>query len=469
MASRFLTDPLLRLKRSFYPERFLTGRIRNGDLFLSAFSPGRNLPLWPEQRISLFPSAPDQPDPIPIPREERIRLPFLLFWPFERTVSASLRLPASVTQAEKEAAIGAMIELQLPWPIEDTLLAWKADPMDPASHHAWAILKKDMEGALERIRATGFIPRWVLPESLCVLERFLPRTSGRRARLLAPSPLSGIIDSDGGRTLCLLGRDGHILGEGAFLQTQNDPEAREKRVVDILLSFLSEGHSLPETYLRSPEGSPASLLPTVSLTAGGEEGPPARSAWAILSSSSREDSTALSFLKGTLAWQGERQEQKAGVRVLAFLTFLLIVTLIMDASVHLSRVDHRLGEARAALDLAATRALPGHRIVEPVAQLTQELGSLDREKALLSQGPDIIRIMRDLTTSPPQGIHYELISLNVTRRFFTVSGKTDSFRSVDTLIKAFSATGHMRDLVIQSAGLDIDRKTVTFRVRGRHD
>jgi hypothetical protein len=62
-----------------------------------------------------------------------------------------------------------------------------------------------------------------------------------------------------------------------------------------------------------------------------------------------------------------------------------------------------------------------------------------------------------------------MVSLVVTKHFFTVSGKTDSFKSVDRIKKALSASGHMGKLTIQSAGLDIDRKTVTFRIRGQHD
>ena len=114
-------------------------------------------------------------------------------------------------------------------------------------------------------------------------------------------------------------------------------------------------------------------------------------------------------------------------------------------------------------------ALPGHAIVMPVEQLTQEKAALDRQRHLLSRGADIIGLMKAITAAPPPGVTVELVSLSISRRFVTLSGKTGSFRSVDAFKSSLAATGLIRDISIQSAGLDIDRKTVTFRMRGRHD
>ena len=469
MASRFLTDAIGRLRRSLAPTQILTARIRNGQILLSACSPARNAPLFAEQDLAFAEEGTGSSPPLPDSEEARSHLPLVLFWPSERTVSSSLRLPPSVTASEREAAIGALIELTLPWPIDESLLAWESDPADPTSLTAWAISRTELSSWLDRLREKGLVPRWVLPESLLVLERFHP--GGREADRpsLAPLPTSGVIDEEGDRTLLLLSRNGRLLGESAFRQPRPSPELRDRRIADLLLGLLAAGHELPERFLRSPGILPTPALSGITHPEPGHPGELSLSGWSLIARRTREEAAALSFLKGSLSWQGDRAERRSGLRVLAFLSLLLAATLAVDASVHLSRVDHRLEAARAALDLAASRALPGHRIVEPLGQLTQELASLDRQKKLLSGGPDVIRIMRDLTTSPPSGISYEMVSLTVTRRFFTVNGKTDSFRSVDALKKAFEATGHMRDLSIQSAGLDIDRKTVTFRMRGRHD
>lgn len=468
MASRFLTDAIGRFRQSLAPAQILTARIRNGQILLSACSPAKNLSLWGEQILPFPPEDASSP-PLPVSAMARAHLPLVLFWPSERTVSFSLRLPPSVTASEREAAIGALIELKLPWPIEESLLAWETDPADPASMMAWAISRTELTGWLERLRERGLVPRWVLPESLLLLERFLPAPEGRSRASLSPLPTTGVIAAEEDRTLVLLSRGGRILGENAFRQSRPSPEARDRRIVDLLLSFLAAGHEIPERLIKSPGIIPTPALSGIICPEPGSPAELSLSGWRLVAKRSREEAAALSFLKGSLSWQGDRAERKSGLRVLAFLSLLLLATLVIDGSVHLSRIDHRLDAARAALDKAASRALPGHRIVEPLGQLTQELASLDRQKKLLSGGPDVIRIMRDLTTSPPSGISYEMVSLTVSRRFFTVSGKTDSFRSVDALKKAFEATGHMRDLSIQSAGLDIDRKTVTFRMRGRHD
>ena len=183
----------------------------------------------------------------------------------------------------------------------------------------------------------------------------------------------------------------------------------------------------------------------------------------------REEVSSLTFRKGSLAWQGDRAEIRSGLRSLAILSLVLLGVLLADASAHLSRMDHRVARAREALDREARKALPGHAIVMPVEQLTQEKASLDRQRHLLSRGADIIGLMKAISNAPPPGVKVELVSLAISRRFVTLSGKTGSFKSVDALKRSLAATGMLHDLSIQSAGLDIDRKTVTFRMRGRHD
>jgi hypothetical protein len=51
----------------------------------------------------------------------------------------------------------------------------------------------------------------------------------------------------------------------------------------------------------------------------------------------------------------------------------------------------------------------------------------------------------------------------------TLSGKTASFQDVEKIRTALLKTPHIRSLVVQSARLDIDRKTVAFRLGGIHD
>jgi len=462
MASRSLTDRAASLRRLFSDAQFLTGRLTPGTLHLSLASPDGRHRESEETAIGLeeLEQKPDR-ELLGLSREARARLPFLLFWPDERTLTATVTLPPSVTAKEREAVAGVEIESLLPWPLEEALLAFLPQKKNPSKIQLWAAHRPEISRLIARLGEAGLEPRWILPESLLY---FIGEEGA-----LAPST-GGLIHVDGHRVLCQIREGGAIAGVAAGrLFPAASPLERDQRILDLILSLAASGVALPERFaINLPVAAESPLFPLV-LLRNPENLPPASRAFGLLSGLSREEQSALSFRKGSLAWQGETAERQSGIRILAVLSLFLVAVLVGDASAHLSRMDHRVARAKKALDTEARAALPGHRIVMPVEQLTQEKASLDRQRHLLSRGPDIIRLMKALTTAPPAGTSYELVSLSITRRFVTLSGKTDSFRSVDTLKKSFAATGLMHDISIMSAGLDIDRKTVTFRMRGHHD
>lgn len=472
MASRFLTDKYEELVATLHPSDFLVGRIRHRTLSLECVSPRKGSGSWQRSGLPISGLPPlREYDLLPLPPLKRQATPFLLLWPSEWCIGALVELPSSVTSSEREAAISALLEPLLPWPIEEAVMAYDLDTAPQgrsSSVYAWSSPLKPLQDVLSVLQGEGFDPRWVFPESL-FLSRIL---SSETVQTPFSGHLCGLIDGDRARTHCLLVQGNHIKGETAILHDDTDGlSLREHRLADHLLCVLSAGQS-PETFYRTSDLPSSPLVDRLSLPlppSSQKPDPSGIDGWKLIRTLSRDRQIALSFRKGNLSWQGDMAEQKSGFRILGALTALLVLVLILDAGVHLSRMDHRIGRARAALDQAATQALPGHRIVEPVTQLKQEILALDRQKNLLSRGPDIIRIMKDLTAAPPNGVPFELVSLNVSKRFFTVSGKTDSFKSVDRIKKALSSAGHMKKLAILSAGLDIDRKTVTFRIRGRHD
>lgn len=462
MASRSLTDRATRLKRLFAHAHFLAGRLTPGTLHLSLTTPdGRHRESAETAvRLDMLEREPDS-ELLGLSREARARIPFLLFWPDERTLTAPVTLPPSVTAKEREAAAGVEIESLLPWPLEEALLAFLPQRKNPSKIQVWAAHRPEVSRLIARLAEAGLEPRWILPESLLYF-------TGKEGTL-APST-GGLIHVDNHRVLCQVREGGQIAGVAAGrIVFSASPLERDQRALDLILSLAASGVALPERFsINRPVAAESPLFPLV-LLGTPKNLLPASRAEELLSELSREELAALSFRKGTLAWQGETAERRAGIRALAVLSLFLVAVLVGDASAHLTRMDHRVARARRALDTEAQSALPGHRIVMPVEQLTQEKAALDRQRHLLSRGPDIIGLMKALTTAPPAGTSYELVSLSITRRFVTLSGKTDSFRSVDTLKKSFAATGLMHDLSIMSAGLDIDRKTVTFRMRGRHD
>ena len=468
MASRSLTDRARTLRNLLSPGRFLAGRLTPGTLHLGLFSPnGRHgasteaaLPLsgedWEEALLGLG-----------LPREERPRIPFLLFWPDERTLTATVGLPPTVTAAEREAVAGAEVESLLPWPLEETLLSLLPQKGNPSRLLLWAASQEEVARILTRIEESGLSPRWILPESLR-LEISPPLPFGQERQT------AGMIHVEESRAVCQIREAGPagtdiVAVSACRLPPEATPLDRDRRILDLLLSLSVSGASLPPRFaIDSPVVPESPLFPLVTPLPPVTR-PLGEAAYRVLSGYSGEELAALTFRKGPLAWQGDRAEIRKGIRSLALLSLVLAGVLVADGSAHLSRMNHRVERAREALDREARMALPGHAIVMPVEQLTQEKAALDRQRHLLSRGADIIGLMKAITAAPPPGVKVELVSLSISRRFVTLSGKTGSFRSVDAFKSYLAATGLIRDISIQSAGLDIDRKTVTFRMRGRHD
>ena len=480
MASRSLTDRTRSLRRLLSPGRFLAGRLTPGTLHLSLVSPNGRHPASGERQFSL--SDADWEGGLlemGLPTQDRERTPFLLFWPDEKTLTASIVLPPSVTAQERETVAGAEVESLLPWPLEETLFSLLPQRRNPSRVLLWAASLSEVGSFVARLEGVGLAPRWVFPESLLLTDMAsegapptLPATKGLPAN--AETGTTGVVHADGLRAICQIreagpGGDDIVAVSACRIPPGSVPLDRDRRILDLILSLAASVPFLPERFAIDVPVAPSSpLFPLVSPV---RPRPPAlgENAYRHLSRLSGEEISSLTFRKGPLAWQGDRAEIRTGLRSLAVLSLVLAGVLVADASAHLSRMDHRVARAREALVREARKALPGHAIVMPVEQLTQEKAALDRQRHLLSRGADIIGLMKAITTAPPPGVKVELVSLAISRRFVTLSGKTGSFKSVDALKSSLAATGMIHDLSIQSAGLDIDRKTVTFRMRGRHD
>ena len=480
MASRSLTDRTRSLRRLLSPGRFLAGRLTPEALHLSLISPNGRHPSSGERQFSL--SGEDWEaglKEIGLPREEREKTPFLLFWPDEKTLTSSIVLPPSVTAGERETVAGAEVEPLLPWPLEETLFSLLPRKGNPSHVLLWAASRNEVATLLSRLEESGLSPRWIFPESLLLSGPSAGDSPGALRATSAPpgegaTRIRGVIHATGWRAICQIkeagqGPDALVAVSAGRTPPGATPLDRDRRILDLILSLAASGASLPAHFDIDVPVAPESLLFPLVSPAPPTLRPPGETAYRCLAGLSGEEISSLTFRKGSLAWQGDRAEIRSGLRSLAILSLVLLGVLLADASAHLSRMDHRVARAREALDREARKALPGHAIVMPVEQLTQEKASLDRQRHLLSRGADIIGLMKAISNAPPPGVKVELVSLAISRRFVTLSGKTGSFKSVDALKRSLAATGMLHDLSIQSAGLDIDRKTVTFRMRGRHD
>lgn len=126
-------------------------------------------------------------------------------------------------------------------------------------------------------------------------------------------------------------------------------------------------------------------------------------------------------------------------------------------------------KTQAILTDLASQILRPAPVVEPLSQLTTRKNELAKQEEILSRGTDIIAILKDIAGGPDPGIPFSMVSLSIGKKSLTLSGKTASFQDVEKIRTALLKTPHIRSLVVQSARLDIDRKTVAFRLGGTHD
>jgi hypothetical protein len=175
------------------------------------------------------------------------------------------------------------------------------------------------------------------------------------------------------------------------------------------------------------------------------------------------------FRTGPIAFRKDQEHLVRKFRTLAAMGLALVLLGGIDAWIHVHGLRTRVERTRSFLDGLANQSLAPALVVEPISQLRQKRNALLDQKRFLSRGTDMIAILKDIAIAPPGNIPFEMVSVSVGNRRLSLSGKTDSFQHVEAVRQALLKSPHIRSLSVQSARLDIDRKTVAFRMGGLHD
>lgn len=435
-----------RVRRTWIPERSLTIPVTLKELI------GPSLP----QALESAGKSMDHPH-----GEET-----LLLWPSELSMAGAFRLP-SIPPEDRKTALESEIESLIPWNVEECQVAFfsKRRP-NGWEIYGWATKRQWLESALSHLTRCGMEPRYILPESLTLLlcrdetsDTLTPTSSGKLDLLLGQSP---------GRLLLLECQDSFPVRETVL--SSNDPKEGPRLLDDLILSciMMDSPEQLEVTIPSEPtEPSPDPLV---------TQGPPGQEVEMrlekIMVGIWRKGSfwrETPDFRNGALSFRKNQEYLFRGIRTLAVLSTILAALILTDGWLHVHALENRVKKTQDALENLARQALSPAPVVEPISQLTQKRNTLSKQKNILSRGTDVIGILKDIAGAPSPTIPLEMVSVSIGTHSLTLTGKTASFQDVDKIRTSLLSTPHIRTLSVQSARLDIDRKTVAFRLGGTHD
>ncbi len=385
----------------------------------------------------------------------------VLLWPGELSGAGSFSLPG-IPENDLKKVVSGEIESVIPWDVDTCQIAFHAERKGTGwETYVWATPRKLVERAVSKLTRTGLEPKHVIPESFTLFAGTGTRTAGISETEAVVGPMPG-------RLLV------QVL-KGGFPQRETvltcPPGTDFGDTLDQLLAayYLLE---LPETCeLRwiGPEASDASSDPDPAdgwHTADEERIRLAASGiwkgWSVRRG-------LPDVRSGSMAFRKDQEHLVRKFRTLAAMGLVLLLLGGIDAWIHVHGLRTRVEKTRSFLDGLAKQSLSPAPVIEPISQLRQKRNALLDQKRFLSRGTDMIAILKDIATEPPGNIPFEMVSVSLGSRRLSLSGKTDSFQHVEAVRQALLKSPHIRSLSVQSARLDIDHKTVAFRMGGVHD
>ncbi|MCL4461954.1 MAG: hypothetical protein M1297_09665 [Nitrospirae bacterium] len=385
----------------------------------------------------------------------------VLLWPAHLSIAGPTRLPP-IPRSEVTGAIAGELEPLLPWNIEDCQTAVRAIRHPQGwNAYAWATPRRWLENALEVLASCGLEPKYILPESLFLLlfretDPAMPRSN---EFLLAPAR---------DRTLVMACQNGSPCRE-TIAEGDSNGKMSSFRSDLLLASVLMD--TAEEAFLwQSPKPDDDKNGATGNRS-DPEQLEEERCAGALARWTGKTGDTSLlpDFRNASLAFRKDREDLFRHFRNLGAVALVLLVLSLADAWLHVRALETRVEKTQSILTGLAEKILRPAPVVEPLSQLSTKKNELEKQERVLSRGADIIAILKDIAGGPDPGIPFAMISLAIGKKSVTLSGKTASFQDVEKIRSALLKTPHIRSLVVQSARLDIDRKTVAFRLGGTHD
>ncbi len=158
-------------------------------------------------------------------------------------------------------------------------------------------------------------------------------------------------------------------------------------------------------------------------------------------------------------------EESAGTRAAALrrslvvfgvLLLLVLVAWSLSLFLRLRQLERENAEVQSRMERIFREALPEEpKIVKPLVQMRSHLEQLRRDyrafSSITGEGPSPLQVLRQISVKPPPGLSLEVSALSVTGGVARLTGKTDSFKSLDRLKRALQEAPEFREVRIESA------------------
>jgi hypothetical protein len=385
----------------------------------------------------------------------------LLLWPAELSSAGSFRFPG-LPESDLKNVVTGELEAIIPWDVDECQIAFTAEKRQSGwEAYGWATPRSLLDNAVKMLSVANLEPKRIVPESFSLFPGLGTPTRGATDTEAVAAPMPG-------RLLTLFSTGGFPHRESVL---SCPPGADRDDLIDQILA----AHFL----LDLPEKCEFSWVGTKSPDA--PPGPDSEIEWR------RADEERIrlfaqgtwtgwsvrrflpDFRNGPMAFRKDQEHLVRRFRSVAAMGLILVLLAGVDAWIHVHGLRTRVERTKSFLDSIARQSLAPAPVIEPISQLRQKRNTLLEQKHFLSRGTNVIALLRDIATAPPASVPFEMVSVSVGNRRLSLSGKTDSFQHVETVRQALLKSPHIRSLSVQSARLDIDRKTVAFRLGGIHD
>jgi len=286
------------------------------------------------------------------------------------------------------------------------------------------------------------------------------------ARLeLAPLPAWGLVPAsagdtalvlaDGARSALSVRRDGRIVALRALGAPATEPAAL---AAEVRWSLAALGGAPPTLAAAGPDAaSVAASLGAVPLRE-----------LAGTTADTEACAVAVGLVMGGrpgIAFDVGPDARGLSLRPVAALALLALALGAVDLGIVRHDLSRRDAALRAAIDHAASEALPGARLVAPQAQLEAAVASALRQRTRLGDGTGVLEVLRQLSTRVPTTVGLDLDQLTIDAGALDLRGRAAGFETVEALRRALADTPVLTDVTADETRATVDGRGVEFRLR----
>ncbi|RMF86668.1 MAG: type IV pilus assembly protein PilM, partial [Nitrospinota bacterium] len=162
-------------------------------------------------------------------------------------------------------------------------------------------------------------------------------------------------------------------------------------------------------------------------------------------------------------------EEIKGHLIFAGIVLLLILGLHLGTFYYrLGQKEERYQQIRSQIHAVFRETFPQTRVVDPIQQAKQKIqegkNKLKAFGGITGAQLSSLEILRELSEKIPPTIKVDVFDLLISTESISMSGKTDSFDSVDNLKKNLETSDYFESVKVTNAKVGLDEDTVEFKL-----